>query len=163
MSSIITAFFSQHNVTHQSPRGEDLFLLLGFLLLHTSALNRLDWKGFSFDFCGCRHIACRGDRGRGVGAFTVLHLPHKSKVQSFESVEVDGGIRLKFETLDITGSQAACQIVLFFWYEERRKGLTVVLSVIFKTSFASDDFHFTQYRVCVGPDEREREMVRVVN
>ena len=29
-----------------------------------------------------------------------------------------------------------------------RKGLTVVLSVIFKTSFASDDFHFTQYRVC---------------
>lgn len=89
-----------------------------------------------------------------------MHLPHESKVQSFESVEVDGGVRLEFEALDITRSEVACQIVLFFWYEEKegRKGLTVVLSVIFRTSFASDDFHFTQYRVCAGPDEREREM-----
>ena len=32
--------------------------------------------------------------------------------------------------------------------EREIRGLTVVLSVIFKTSFASADFHFTQYRVC---------------
>ena len=32
--------------------------------------------------------------------------------------------------------------------EREIRVLTVVLSVIFKTSFASADFHFTQYRVC---------------
>jgi len=36
-----------------------------------------------------------------------------------------------------------------------RKGLTVALSVIFKTSFASDDFHFTQYRVYVDCNQQQ--------
>ena len=112
-------FFPQHNVTHQPSRGEHLFLLLCFLFLHSSALSRLGGKGISFDFCGRRHIACGGDRGRGFGTLTILHLPHKSEVQSFESVKIDGGVRLEFETLDITRSQVVCQIALFSWYEEK--------------------------------------------
>jgi len=103
VSSIITAFFFATHVTHQSLRGEDLFLLLGLLFLHASALSRLGWERLPFDFCGCRRIACDRNRGRGVGTFTILHLPHKSKVQSFESIEIDGGVRLEFEACRVIG------------------------------------------------------------